>query len=101
MPLVGLGMRKMPPSQKIPIGEYGSRWKYKESNFSVEINPGGKLASIKITDISDRVFPKGDAKKIQSFKAVLQILTSKNNTDIAKVLASDMELYREKKHSFW
>jgi hypothetical protein len=79
------------PTQKIDIGEYGQRWQYDKSNFSFEINPQGKLSSIKINDIPDDT---PDLKKLPRFADVLKILTSKNNTEIAKLLAPDMELYR-------
>ncbi len=79
------------PTQKVEIGEFGQRWQYDKSNFSFEINPQGKLSSIKIRDISDDT---PDLKKIPQFADVLKILTSKNNAEIAKLLAPDMELYR-------
>ena len=82
------------PTRKIDVGEYGERWEYDKSNFSFEINPKGKLSSIKIKDISNEVYPKPDAEKISRFTDVLKILTSENNAEIAKLLAPDMELYR-------
>jgi hypothetical protein len=82
------------PTRKIDIEEYGQRWEYDKSNFSFEINPKGKLSSIKIKDISNEVYPKLDAEKIPRFTDILKILTSENNAEIAKLLAPDMELYR-------
>ncbi|TAE55020.1 MAG: hypothetical protein EAZ89_06115 [Bacteroidetes bacterium] len=39
-----------PPSKKKDIGQYGQQWMYNNTNYSFEINPKGKLSSIKITD---------------------------------------------------
>ena len=82
------------PTSKVDVGEYGLRWEYEKGNFSFEINRQRKLSSIKIKDISDRVYPTPDAKKIPGFADVLRILTSRNNSEVVKLLAPDMEIYR-------
>lgn len=81
------------PKSKIDVGEYGQRWEYENLNYSFEINPRGKLSSVKIKDISNEVYPKPDVKKIPTFADVLRVLTSKNHTEMAKLLAPDMEMY--------
>lgn len=81
------------PTNKVNIGEYGTRWEYNKSNFSVEINTEGKLSSIRIKDISDEVYPTPDLKKIPHFDDVLKVLTSGSNGEIAEMLSPDMELY--------
>lgn len=89
------------PTGKANAGEYGERWEYKKSNFSFEINPQGKLSSIKIMDISAEVSGTPQAEKIPRFADVLKILTSKNNAEIAKILAPDMELYKGEQTLFF
>lgn len=83
------------PTEAVDIGEYGQRWEYGKSNFSFEINPRGKLSSIKIRDISSEVYPGVDVKKIPRFSDVVAILTSGDNRKIAGILAPDVELYRD------
>jgi len=79
------------PTDKSPIGEYGERWDYSTENYTVEISPEGKLASVKIKNM----FPenKPDASKLPDFKRdILPKLTSKKNADIAQLLAPDVEV---------
>ena len=89
------------PTKKVDVGEYGQRWEYEKSNFSFEINPQGKLSSIKIKDISDEIDGTPDFKKIPRFDDVLKTLTSKSNEEIAKLLAPDMEIYQGDKTFFF
>jgi hypothetical protein len=86
---------------KVDVGEYGQRWEYKNSNFSIEINPEGKLSSIKIKDAPPESESLPDAKKIPQFAGVLKTLTSKDNAEMAKMLAPDMELYLDKQTLFF
>lgn len=81
------------PSNKVNVAEHGTRWEYDKSNFSVEINTEGKLSSIKIKDISDKAYPTPDFKKIPRFDDVLKVLTTGSNSEMAKLLAPDVELY--------
>jgi hypothetical protein len=81
------------PSRKKDIGAYGEKWEYDNTNYSVEINKGGKLSSIKVTDESYRMFPKVDVGKIPTFEKVTNILKSKSNNQIKELLSPDMEIY--------
>lgn len=38
------------PDEVVDVGKYGVRWEYERRNYSFEINPEGKLTSIKIKD---------------------------------------------------
>ncbi|HSS19018.1 MAG TPA: hypothetical protein VLL54_02995 [Pyrinomonadaceae bacterium] len=89
------------PQEKTNVGEFGNRWDYENSNVSFEISPQGKLSSIKIKYISDVVYPRMDAKKLPVFGQVIKVLQSSNRTEIAKLLAPDMWLYRGKATLFF
>lgn len=83
------------PSSREDIGEYGNKWVYDKTNFSLEVNTKGKLSSIKILDNSDELFPKGpDLKKIPTFDNVRKTLSSNNNDEILKFLSGDIEIYK-------
>lgn len=81
------------PTNKIDIGEYGERWEYTGTNYSLEINTGGMLSSIKITDKSSEMFPKVDVTKIPTFSSLVTILKSKDNLKIKELLTPDIEVY--------
>jgi hypothetical protein len=83
------------PTSIEDIGEYGNKWVYDKTNFSLELNTKGKLSSIKILDNSDELFPKGpDLKKIPAFAFVRKTLLSNNNEEILKLLSGDVEIYK-------
>lgn len=81
------------PSRQIDIGEYGEKWEYDNTNFSIEINKNGKLSSIKITDESYRMFPNVDVEKIPAYADIVKILNSKSNSKLKELLSPDIELY--------
>lgn len=81
------------PSRQIDIGEYGEKWEYDNTNFSIEINKNGKLSSIKITDESYKMFPKVDVEKIPAYADIVKILKSKSNSKLKELLSPDIELY--------
>lgn len=81
------------PSRKINAGEYGEKWEYDGTNYSIEINKTGKLSSIKITDDSYEMFPEVDASKIPTYAYVANTLKSKSNAKIKDLLSPDMEIY--------
>jgi len=82
------------PSEKKEIGDYGYQWNYEKSNFSFEINPKGKLSSVKLEDISSELFETPDFKKIPTFEQIQKILSSPNNADIFNILSGDVEIYK-------
>jgi hypothetical protein len=76
-------------------GEYGKRWEYANTNYSLEINPNGKLSSIKIIDNSDSFFPNIDLGKLPKFAEYSQIFGSGNRNQISELLAPDVEIYKD------
>ena len=84
------------PTEKFDVGEYGERWDYNKDNYTLEINPQGKLSSIKIKNR----FPesKDEAENLPDFKKdILPKLTSQKNGDIASLLAPDVEVTSNEK----
>ncbi|MDB4924099.1 hypothetical protein [Mucilaginibacter sp.] len=82
------------PSSTENIGEYGNKWVYSKTNFSLEVSKAGKLSSVKILDNSQELFPAGpDPKKIPTFDVIRSTLNSNNNSDILKLLSGDIETY--------
>jgi hypothetical protein len=79
------------PNVKVNIGGYGKRWEYEKTNYSVEISKKGKLSSIKIKDTYSNNKP--DISKLPKFENIIKLLSSKNNTDIASILAPGIEIY--------
>jgi len=83
------------PTSIEDIGDYGNKWDYDKTNFSLEVNTKGKLSSIKVLDNSGELFPNGpDLKKIPSFDDIRIILSSNNNEEILKLLSGDIEVYK-------
>lgn len=82
------------PSSIEDAGKYGKRWEYENTNYSVEINPNGKLSSIKIIDISHAVYPEVDVSKLPKFLQFSQTLQSGNKALISELLAPDIEIYK-------
>lgn len=87
------------PDKKDDIGDYGEKWSYDKTNYSLEISKRGKLSSVKIRDIYSNNPP--DVSKLPKFNAVIKLLSSKNNTDIAGILASGIEIYYKKQTLFF
>jgi len=84
-------------SKKVDIGEYGTRWEYNKTNFSIEIGSNGKLSSVRIRTIAENVYPDPDVKKLPKFDVILKILTTGSNNDLAQIFAPDTEIYRDGK----
>ncbi|MFA5783158.1 MAG: hypothetical protein WC868_12900 [Bacteroidales bacterium] len=80
------------PTTNEDIGEYGHQWSY--DNFSFEVNPKGKLTSVKILDNSNELFATPDFNKIPSFDKIQMTLNSNNNSDILNLLSGDIEVYK-------
>lgn len=85
--------------QKDDIGEYGEKWSYNQTNYSVEISKMGKLSSIKISDNYSSNTP--DVSKIPKFDNVVKLLSSKNNAEIARILAPGIEIYYKDQTMFF
>lgn len=81
------------PTRKVDIGDYGEKWEYDKTNYSIEINLKGKLSSIKITDESYKMFPKVEVNKIPKFEYVVSVLRSNSNAKIKDILTPDIEIY--------
>ncbi len=79
------------PDHQEDIGRYGEKWSYDNANYTVEILPTGKLSSVKIIDTYSSNVP--DASKLPKFETVVKLLGSKNNADIAEILAPGIEIY--------
>jgi len=89
------------PSSSEDIGEYGQRWVYDKTNFSVEVNTKGKLSSVKILNNSNELFPNQDLKKLPAFEKIQETLNTGTNTEILDLLCGDMEIYyKDKTYSF-
>jgi len=81
---------------------YGWLWEYAKTNFSIEIGTKGKLSSIKISDRTNELYPKGpDIKKIPTFEKIRQTLTAGSNAEILNLLAGDIEIYYNDKTWFF
>ncbi len=77
------------------IGDYGSKWVYDKTNFSLEVSKKGKLSSVKILDNSNELYPsRPDMTKVPSFDKIQKVLTSPNNSDILNLLSGDIEVYK-------
>ena len=82
------------PSSIEDAGEYGEKWVYDKTNFTLEVKPDRTLGGIKIIDMSHDFFPDPDLKKIPSFKEYTKILNSKNRKTISELLAPGIEIYK-------
>lgn len=87
------------PDKKDDVGDYGERWSYDKTNYTVEISKSGKLSSVKITD--NYSSDKPDLSKLPKFDNVVKLLNSKNNADIASILAPGIEIYYKKQTMFF
>lgn len=83
------------PDDKEDIGDYGEKWSYEKTNYSVEISKSGILSSVKITDTYSGDSP--DVSKLPRFKDVIKLLNSKDNSEMATVLAPGLEIYYKDK----
>ena len=89
------------PSSSEDIGEYGQRWVYDNTNFSVEVNTKGKLSSVKILDNSNELFPKQNLEKLPTFEKIQKTLNTGTNNEILDLLSGDIEIYyKDKTYSF-
>jgi hypothetical protein len=89
------------PSSIEDIGEYGQRWVYDKTNFSVEVNTKGKLLSVKILNNSNELFPKQDLEKLPTFEKIQKALNTGTNNEILDLLCGDIEIYhQDKTYSF-
>jgi hypothetical protein len=82
------------PSSIEDAGEYGKKWIYGNTNYTLEVTPNGDLGGIKIIDMSFDFFPEPDLKKIPSFDDYTEILKSKNRKTISELLAPSIEIYK-------
>ena len=87
------------PDKKENIGDYGEKWSYDKTNYSIEISKSGKLSSVKITDTYSGDTP--DLNKLPKFENVVKILGSKNNNEIANILAPGIEIYYKNQTLFF
>ncbi|MBQ4804512.1 hypothetical protein J8L88_16750 [Aquimarina sp. MMG015] len=81
------------PSNSKDIGEYGKVLEYENTNYSFEINNNGKLASIKIVDNYNELFPDPKVEKIPSLEKIKEVLNSKNPKIISEILSPELEIY--------
>ena len=79
------------PNKKEDIGEYGEKWSFDKTNFTVEISKSGKLSSVKITDNYSGNTP--DVSKLPKFDYIVKLLSSKSNADIASIFRPRIEFY--------
>jgi len=79
------------PDKTEDIGEYGEKWSYDKTNYSVEISKSGKLSSVKITDDYSGNTP--DLSKFPKFENIAKLLSSQNNADIANIVAPGIKIY--------
>jgi len=81
------------PSNSKNIGEYGKVLEYENTNYSFEINNNGELASIKILDNYNVLFPDPQVEKIPSLDKIRTILKSNNPKIISEILSPELEIY--------
>jgi len=82
------------PSLIEDAGEYGKKWVYNNTNFTLEISPNGTLGGIKIIDMSHNFFPNPDLTKIPPFNQYTGIFKSNNRKEISELLAPGIEIYK-------
>lgn len=82
------------PTSIQDAGEYGDKWVYDKTNYTLEISKEGKLGGIKIIDMSRDFFPEPDFKKIPSYEEYSKIFNSGNRNEISNLLAPGMEIYK-------
>jgi len=87
------------PNRKDDIGDYGEKWTYEETNYSVEISKNGKLSSVKIMDTYSNETP--NVNKLPKFENIIKLLSSKNNAEIARILAPGIEIYHKDQTLFF
>lgn len=80
------------PSRIVDAGEYGVKWEYNATNYSVEIDRLGNLSSIKISDDSNTLFPINELSEIPSLAVIVKLLRSDKNEKIAAALCPDVEV---------
>lgn len=89
------------PSSIEDAGDSGKKWVYANTNYTLEVNHGGKLTGIKITDMSQEFFPETDLTKIPNFAQYTEILQSKDRQKISDLLAPGIKLYGSKSVRFF
>jgi hypothetical protein len=89
------------PSNSKEIGEYGKVLEYENTNYSFEINKSGKLASIKIVDNYNEIYPKPNVEKLPSLEKIKSILNSNNSKNISEILSPEIEIYLENETLFF
>lgn len=82
------------PSSIEDAGEYGKKWVYSNTNYTLEVNPNGNLGGIKIIDLSRDFYPEPNLTKIPSFKEYTEILQSNSRQKISELLAPGIEIYK-------
>ncbi|MDB5256177.1 MAG: Pyruvate phosphate dikinase [Chitinophagaceae bacterium] len=87
------------PDNRENIGDYGEKWTYTKTNYSVEISTSGKLSSIKI--INTYLEDKPDISKLPHFATIVKALQSTKNSDVALVLAPGLEIYAKDQTFFF
>ena len=87
------------PDIKEDAGDYGERWSYEKTNYSIEISKSGKLSSIKIKDIYLGSSP--DISKIPKFENIVKLMKSNKNAEIGNILAPGIEIYYKDKTLFF
>lgn len=89
------------PSNSKDIGEYGKMLEYDNTNYSFEINNNGELASIKIVDNYNEIFPNPKVEKIPSLEKIQKVLNSNNPKIISEILSPELEIYLADKTLFF
>ena len=87
------------PDAKKDVGDFGEKWTYGKTNYSIEISKNGKLSSVKIMDTYSNNPP--DASKLPKFENVIKLMSSKNNADIARILSPEIEIYYKEQTLFF
>jgi len=87
------------PDVKDDIGDFGEKWTYEKTNYTIEISKNGKLSSVKIIDNYSDNIP--DISNLPKFKDIIKLMNSKNNADIARILSPGMEFYYKNQTLFF
>ncbi|MBT3647032.1 MAG: hypothetical protein HN542_02195 [Flavobacteriales bacterium] len=82
------------PSEIESAGEYGEKWSYENTNYSLEITPMKTLGGIKIIDMSNDFYPNVLTERIPPPKVWMNLISSEDRKAVASVVSPGIEVYQ-------
>lgn len=82
------------PSTIEEVGEYGFKWSYANTNYSLEISPEKRLAGIKIIDMTHELFPSSRVELIPPYAIWIKLLTAREARTVSSILSPGIEIYQ-------